>query len=147
MHWASVLQWMPDSGYVTYAEVAVDFESHSNLALPARPGHRHAWQVPVPWEWACVLREAVDLLQPLHTCSTLLEGGFRWICASLVPLGGFRGMGRTERPVFVCRLTCSSTYNNLWMHRQASLWASPRDYFPAGYLPRRPGTGSPSASV
>ena len=43
--WASALQWVPGSGQVTYAELALDFESHSNRALPARPGHRHPRQV------------------------------------------------------------------------------------------------------
>ena len=50
-----------------------------------------------------MLREAVDLLQPLLAGGTLLEGDFRWMCASLVPLGGFRSMERTEWPVFACR--------------------------------------------
>ena len=39
---APALQWVPGSGQVTYAELALDFESHSNRALPARPGHQHA---------------------------------------------------------------------------------------------------------
>ena len=51
-----------------------------------------------------MLREAADLLQPVLAGGTLLEGNFRWICAALVPLGGFGGMGRTEWPVFACQL-------------------------------------------
>ena len=51
-----------------------------------------------------MLREVVNLLQPLLVGGILLEGDFRWICASLVPLEGFRSMGCTEQPVFVCRL-------------------------------------------
>ena len=51
-----------------------------------------------------MLREAVDLLQPLLAGGTVLEGDLRWICASLVPLGGFRSMGHIEQPVFACRL-------------------------------------------
>ena len=50
-----------------------------------------------------MLREAVDLLF-LFAGGILLKGKFRWMCASLVTLGGFRSMGRTERLVFVCRL-------------------------------------------
>ena len=42
------------------------------------------------------------MLQPLLAGRTLLEGRFRWMCASLVPLGGFHTIGRTERPMFVC---------------------------------------------
>ena len=38
VRWALVLQWVLGSGQVTYAELALDFESHSNRALPARPG-------------------------------------------------------------------------------------------------------------
>ena len=41
MSCASALQWTPGSGQVAYAELALDFESHSNQALPAKPGHRH----------------------------------------------------------------------------------------------------------
>ena len=40
-----------------------------------------------------MLREAVNLLQPLLAGGTLLEGDFRWICASFVPLRGFRSRG------------------------------------------------------
>ena len=50
-----------------------------------------------------MLREAVHLLQPMLGGGALLEGSFRLVCASLVPLGGFRNMGRTEWPVFACR--------------------------------------------
>ena len=51
-----------DTGHVTHAELALDFESHSNRVLPSRPGHRHARQVLPQRERACVLWEAVDLL-------------------------------------------------------------------------------------
>ena len=39
VRWASSLEWIPGSGRVTYAELPLDFESHSNRAPPARPGH------------------------------------------------------------------------------------------------------------
>ena len=42
---------------------------------------------------------------------TLLQGDFRWMCAYVVPLGGFCSMGRTERPVFACR-------PDMWQHVQ-----------------------------
>ena len=45
VRWASALQWVLGSGQVTYAKLALNFESHSNQALLARPGHRHARQV------------------------------------------------------------------------------------------------------
>ena len=57
-----MLQWVPGSGRVIYAELALDFESHSTRALPARQGHRHARQVLPLREGGRVLREAVDLL-------------------------------------------------------------------------------------
>ena len=152
MSWASALQWTPGSSQVTYAELALDFESHSNRALPTGPGHRHAPQVVSLRERAGVLREAVDPLQPLLAGGTLLEGRFRWMCASLVPLGGFRNMGRTERPVFACRPDMRQHMQQLQQHclelwtrrRLSTLGAGRKDYFVAGYLPRRPGGGAPA---
>ena len=63
-------------------------------------GHRHARQVLAFREWAQVLHEAINPLQPLFASDTLLEGKFQWVCASIVPLSGFRSLGHTERPVF-----------------------------------------------
>ena len=40
-------------------------------------------------------------LLPLLVGDTLLKGNFWWVCASLVPLGGFRSMGCSEGLVFV----------------------------------------------
>ena len=73
-----------------------------------------------------MLREAVNLLQPLLTGGTLLEGNFRWMCASLVPLGGFRSMGRTERPVFACRPAMQQHMQQLWTRRLSTPWAAAR---------------------
>ena len=93
---------IPGSGEVTYAELALwHFESHSNRALPARPGHRHARQVLSLGERARVLREAVHLLQLLLAGGTLLEGDFRWTYASLVPLEGLSQHG-AHRAACVC---------------------------------------------
>ena len=55
VHWSSALQWIPSSSQVTYADLALDFESHSNRALLARPRHCDARQVLLPSERACVL--------------------------------------------------------------------------------------------
>ena len=49
-----------------------------------------------------MLREVVNLLQPLLASGSLLEGHFRLICTCLVPLGGFCSMGRTKQPVCAC---------------------------------------------
>ena len=51
-----------------------------------------------------MLREAVNLLQPLLASGSLLEGDFWWICTCLVPLGAFCSMGRTKQPVCACCL-------------------------------------------
>ena len=125
----------PLLGKVIYTELALDFESHTRQVLSLR-------------ERAHVLREAVDLLQPLLAGGTVLEGDFRWMWASLVPLGGFRSMGRTERPVFACRLDMPRHMQQLqqhclelWTRRLSNPGAGRKDYFLAGYLPRRPGGG------
>ena len=112
VHWASALQCVPGSGQVTYAELALDFESHSNRALPARPGHRHAPQVLSLWERARVLREAVDLLQPLLTAGTLLEGQFWWILRLLGPSGGLSQHGAHRAAGVFTGSTCGSTCTN-----------------------------------
>ena len=117
------------------------------------PGHRHARQVLSLRERARVLREAVNVLQPLLAGGTLLEGNFRWMCASMVPLGDFRSMGRVERPVFACRPAMRQHMQQLqqhclelWIRRLSTPGAGRKDYFLAGYLPRRPGGGAPARS-
>ena len=73
------------------------------------------------------------------------------MCASVVPLGGFRSMGRTERRVFACRPDMRQHMQQLQLHC-LELWTcrllTPRggrkDYFLAGYLPRCPGGGAPA---
>ena len=82
----------------------------AGLSVPQQPGApRHAGPLPCPAGVAAqgaggVLREAVNLLQPLLASGSLLEGDFWWICTCLVPLGGFCSMGRTKQPVCVCCL-------------------------------------------
>ena len=147
MRWASALQWVPGSRQVTYAELALGFESHSNRALPARMGHRHARQVPSLRERARVLWEVADLLQPLFASKTLLEGRFRWTCASLVPLGAFAAWGARSGRCSRLGPTCGSKHMHwlqqhcpkLWTFRLSTLGSGRKDYFLAGYLPRRPG--------
>ena len=86
-----------------------------------------------------MLREAADLLQTLLAGGTLLEGRFRWMCASLVPLGSFRSMGRTERPVFACRPDMPQHMQQLqqhclelWTRRLSTPGAGRKDCFLAG---------------
>ena len=57
-------------------ELAMDFESHTNRALPARLGHRHARQGLALREQAQVLREVANLPQPLLAGGILLVGSF-----------------------------------------------------------------------
>ena len=91
----------PFSITVTDAQLALDFESHSNRALPSKPGHRHARQVLPPTERARLLQEAVDLLRPLLAGGTLLQANFLGLCTSV---WGFRSMGCTECPMVVGQL-------------------------------------------
>ena len=77
VRWASALQWVPGLGQVTYPELALDFESHSNRALPAKPGHRGR---------ACCGRRSTccSSCSPAIPCRREISGG----CAPLwCPLG------------------------------------------------------------
>ena len=97
-----------------------------------------------------MLREAVNLLHPLLASGTVLEGSFRWICTSMVPLKGFHSMGRTELPVFQCLLDMRHHMQQLqqhclelWTRRIATPGTSCQDYFLVGYRPRHPEGGAP----
>ena len=130
--WASALQWTRGSSQVTYAKLALDFESHSNRALLARPGHRHAWHV-------LSLREQPHVLQPLLAGGTLLEENFRQTCASPVPLQGLR----TERLVIWQHMQRLHQHClRLWTRRLSAPEAGHKDYFLEWSLPRRPGSGT-----
>ena len=67
-------------------------------------------------ERARLLHEAINPTQPLLAGGTPMETNFQWVCASLVPLGGFRGMGRTQRPVFTCQLNMRQHVQQLLQH-------------------------------
>ena len=148
VHWASALQGIPCSSQVLYAELALDFESHNNQALQARPGHRHTRQVLSLRERARVLQEAVDLLQPLLAGGTLLEGDFRWMCASL------GSMGRTEQQMFACQSDMQQHMQQLQVALPGALDAPAVDpggrlqgLFPGGVFSAPPGRGGRSAPV
>ena len=96
--------------------MTLDFEPHSNRALLARPGPPHARQV-------LSLRDGRPCRGRLSTCcrscspvKPQLEGDFRWMPASVVPLGGFHSMGRTKRPVFVCQPNMRQHMQQLQQH-------------------------------
>ena len=61
------------------------------------------------------------------------------MCTSLVPLGGFRSKGRTERPVFACQPNMRQHMHELQQHclelctrRLSTTGAIRTDYFLAG---------------
>ena len=96
-----------------------------------------------------MLREAIDLLQHVLDGGTLLEGDFRWMCASPMSLGGFRSMRRTERAVFACRPNMRTHMHQLqqhclelWTRRLLTPKAGRKDHFLAQGTPTSSGGGN-----
>ena len=143
LRWAGALLWLPGQGQVTYAELALDFEEHAGRALPAAPGHRLAGRVLPLRERAHVLKLALDKTQQFLRVGELLGGQLRPLCNALVPFGGYKCMGRTERPVFACRPAMQEHMRRLEVHCRA-LWArrlarpgrGRQEAFLSNYLPR-----------
>ena len=150
LRWAGALLWLPRQGQVTYVELALDFEEHAGRALPAAPGHKLAGRVLPLRERAHVLKLAPDRTQQFLRAGELLGGQLRPLCNALVPLGGYRCMGRTERPVFACRQAMQEHMRRLEVHCRA-LWArrlarpgrGRREAFLNDYLPRPLGGRAP----
>ena len=150
LRWAGALLWLPGQGQVTYVELALDFEEHAGRALPAAPGHKLAGRVLPLRERAHVLKLALDRTQQFRRAGELLGGQLRPLCNALVPLGGYRCMGRTERPVFACRQAMQEHMRRLEMHCRA-LWArrlarpgrGRQEAFLNDYLPRPLGGRAP----
>ena len=147
---ARALLWLPGKGQVTYVELALDFEEHAGRALPAAPGHKLAGRVLPLRERAHVLKLALDRTQQFLRAGELLGGQLRPLCNALVPLGGYRCMGRTERPVFACRQAMQEHMRRLEVHCRA-LWArrlarpgrGRQEAFLNDYLPRPLGGRAP----
>ena len=100
LQWASRLRWLPGQGHMTYVELALDFEAHAERALPAPSNHR-LQGVTLPLRTrGQVLKMALDALQPHLQAGDLLQGKEVWMAKSLLPLGGFRCVGRAARPLF-----------------------------------------------
>ena len=143
LRWAGALLWLPGQGQVTYAELALDFEEHAGRALPAAPGHRLAGRVLPLRARAHVLKLALDKTQQFLRAGELLGGQLRPLCNALVPFGGYKCMGRTERPVFACRPAMQEHMRRLEVHCRA-LWArrlarpgrGRQEAFLSNYLPR-----------
>ena len=69
-----------------------------------------------------MLRLALDKVQQFARSEELLGGRFARLCTSLVPLGGYRCLGRMVWPVFACRLAMKRHVCRLEEHCRA-LWA------------------------
>ena len=150
LRWAGALLWLPGQGQVTYVELALDFEEHAGRALPAAPGHKLVGRVLPLRERAHVLKLALDRTQQFLRAGELLGGQLRPLCNALVPLGGYKCMGRTERPVFACRQAMQEHMRRLEVHCRA-LWArrlarpgrGRQEAFLNDYLPRPLGGRAP----
>ena len=100
LQWAGQLRWLPGQGHVTYVELALDFEAHAERALPAPSDHRlRGVTLPLRTRGQ-VLKMALDALQPHLQAGDLMQGKEVWMAKSLLPLGGFRCVGRSARPLF-----------------------------------------------
>ena len=116
---------------------------HAGRALPAAPGHRLAGRVLPLRERAHVLKLALDKTQQFLRAGELLGGQLHPLCNALVPFGGYKCMGRTERPVFACRPAMQEHMRRLEVHCRA-LWArrlarpgrGRQEAFLSNYLPR-----------
>ena len=83
-----------------YVELALDFEAHAERALPAPSDHRLRGVTLPLRTWGQVLKMALDALQPHLQAGDPLQGKEVWMAKSLLPLGGFRCVGRAARPLF-----------------------------------------------
>ena len=135
--------WLPGQGQVTCGELALDFEEHAGRALLAAPGHKLAGRVLPLRERAQVLKLALDKTQQFVRAGELLGGQLRPLCNALVPFGGYKCMGRTERPVFACHQAMQEHMRRLevhcrapWVRRLARPGRGRREAFLNDYLPR-----------
>ena len=137
LQWASQLRWLPGQGHVTYRVLTLHFEAH------AAPSDHRLRGVTLPLRTrGQVLKTALDALQPHLQAGDLLRGKEVWMAKSLLPLGGFRCVGRAARPLFAhpdamlfqmrhpeahCRA--------LWTWRRAQPGAGRQDMFLLDYIP------------
>ena len=143
---ASALQWVSGSGHVTYAELALYFE------VPQQPGATGEAQSSARPAGVVAAGAGTSAARggraaaALLAGGTLLEGRVCCMCASPVPVGGFRTMGRTERLVFLCPPDMQKHMQQLQHHcleLRMRLLSTPganrEDYLLPGYLRRRHG--------
>ena len=132
--WASALLWTPGSGQVTDAELAKDFECHSNRAR----------QASAIAEGAGACAAGGGRLAAAPACRQPCWRGTSAGCAPLwCPWGASAAWGawsgRCLRAGLTCGSTCSSSSSTAWTRG-----AGRKDHFLAAYLPRRPGGGAPA---
>ena len=142
LQWAGQLRWLPGQGHVTYVELALDFEAHAERALPAPSDHRlRGVTLPLRTRGQ-VLKMALDALQPHLQAGDLMQGKEVWMAKSLLPLGGFRCVGRSARPLFARpeamlfqMRQLEAHCRALWARRLARPGAGRQDVFLLDYLP------------
>ena len=142
LQWASRLRWLPRQGNVTYVELALDFEAHAERALPGPIDHRLRGVTLPLCTRGQVLKIARDALQPHLQARDLLPGQEVWMAKPLLPLGGFKCVGRAARPLFVRPDAMLFQMRQLEAHCRA-LWTRPlarpgvgrQDVFLSDYLP------------
>ena len=142
LQWAGQLRWLPGPGHVTYVELALDFEAHAERALPAPSDHRlRGVTLPLRTRGQ-VLKMALDALQPHLQAGDLMHGKEVWMAKSLLPLGGFRCVGRSARPLFARpeamlfqMRQLEAHCRALWARRLARPGAGRQDVFLLDYLP------------
>ena len=147
LRWASPLRCLPGQGHVTYVELAPDFEAHAEPALPALSDHRPRGVTLPLRTGGPVLKVALDALQPHLQAGDLLQGKEVWMAESLLPLGGFRCVGRAARPLFACpdamlvqMRQLEAHCHALWKRRLARPELRRQDVFLLDYLlPAGPG--------
>ena len=142
LQWAGQLRWLPGQGHVTYVELALDFEAYAERALPAPSDHRlRGVTLPLRTRGQ-VLKMALDALQPHLQAGDLMQGKEVWMAKSLLPLGGFRCVGRSARPLFARPEVMQFQMRQLeahcralWARRLARPGAGRQDVFLLDYLP------------
>ena len=93
-------------------ELALDFEAHAERALPAPSNHRlRGFTVPLRTRGQ-VLKMALAALQPHLQAGDVLQGKAVWMTKSLLPLGGFKCVGRAAHPLLRTRTPCCSKCAN-----------------------------------
>ena len=100
LQWAGHLRWLPGQGHVIFVEMALDFEAHTERALPAPSDHQLQGVTlplgirrPVPYM-------AVDALHLHLQVRDILQGKEVWMAKSVLPVGGLRFVGRAACPLF-----------------------------------------------